>query len=180
MVAPLSLFGAAFLLVVAATLVVTGVHHFIKPTVGERSLESVLGLQPTRARLTNAIAGAVELALGTGLLIAIARARFGSAIPLLALSAALLSTYVGYLTLGVSFRSGATCGCGAVANQITGWTVVRAGLLAALALLSMIWFDDLPSLAVLPILPIGAALAVIVWWLPAAMSTPDSMEGRGW
>lgn len=178
----LVLLSACFSATVAMTFLVSGASHLMKPEVGESSIRAVLKLKHRPSAIFNAAAGATELGLGVGLIIALFRPGTMPAAPLLQLASLLLIGYAGYLLLALRQRTGASCGCGSVAEEATLWTVVRAGMLGLFAVTAAVAPDvELyrSQMAVLALVPIALALAVTIWRLPSAMRIPSITNPTG-
>jgi hypothetical protein len=94
-----------------------------------------------------------------------------------AASTVLFLAYLAFAAYLVRRRPGAPCACGATQEVVNGWTVARAGILAAAALAASI----APAAAYRPPRPgmygfvtvLGSlSLGVILWALPGALEDP--------
>lgn len=107
-------------------------------------------------------------------------------VPVLAAACALLTLYAvySYRVLRASGGRAVPCGCSGTDTPISGWVVLRAGAVAALALLAAVGADAVvgPAESVTRFAEAwlaGAVFAVLLWVLPEAMLDPAKEAGRG-
>ncbi len=161
--------GTAGAYAVAGTLLATGVGHLSAPAALPGALRAH-GLLPAPALVAAAVTAA-ELGLGGAAVIGLAGG--GGARGPLAGCAGLLALLAAYAAWVVRRRGGGPCGCSRADLPMTGWVGARAAALAGLALAGAATAGPVPPAAELPIVLLAAAaLACLLWQLPAAMHDP--------
>ena len=159
--------GAAGGYAAAATLLAAGAGHLRAPA-GLAAAVRAHGLLPAPALVAAAVAVA-ETTLGGAAAVALLGGPGRR--PVLAGCAVLLALLAGYAAWVVRRGRGGPCGCSRAPLPMTGWVGVRAGALAALALAGAASAG--PTATELPVVLLAAAaLACLLWQLPAAMHDP--------
>lgn len=167
-------------LTVVLVLLVAMVGHLRDPGAVRRALKAHRLLPLRAAGPVAAAAIGAELVLGVGGAIAVLT---GIGIrPLLAGMVLLFLTYAGYSLVALTSGSAGPCGCASAATLPLGpWVVVRALLLAALALVGLLGggvsLHDGTEVAIA--VAAAATLAVLLWQLPVAMHDPFVRRARG-
>ena len=159
---------------VAATLLASGAGHLRAPAALPAALRAH-GLLPAPVVVAAAVTAA-ELGLGG----AAAVGLLGGPGPRVALAgfAALLALLAAYAAWVVRRRRGGPCGCSRADLPMTGWVGARAAALAALALAGAATAGPVPPAAELPVVLLAAAaLACLLWQLPAALHDPATPGG---
>lgn len=158
---------------VAATLLATGAGHLRAPA-GLPAALRAHGLLPAPALVAAAVTAA-ELGLGGAAAVGLVR---GEGRVALAGCAGLLALLALYALWVVRARRGGPCGCSRADLPMTGWVGVRAAALAGLALAGAVATGPVPPAAELPVVLLAAAaLACLLWQLPAAMHDPVTVGG---
>ncbi len=166
-------------LTVVLVLLVAMVGHAADPGAVRRALKAHRLLPLRAAGPVAATAIGAELVLGVGGAIAVVT---GIGIrPLLAGMVLLFLTYAGYSLVALNSGSGGPCGCASSAKLPLGpWVVVRALLLAALALVGLLGggvsLHDGTEVAIA--VAAAATFAVLLWQLPVAMHDPYVQRAR--
>jgi hypothetical protein len=161
--------------VAAGTLLAAGAGHLRSPGVLPAALRAH-GLLPAPAAVA-AVVTAAEVGLGGAAVLAL----LGGPGPRVALAgcAVLLALLGGYAARVAASGPGAPCGCSRAPLPMTGWVAARAGALAVLALAGAVAAGSAPPAAAeLPVVLLAAAaLACLLWQLPAAMHDPATSGG---
>ncbi|GAA4879536.1 MauE/DoxX family redox-associated membrane protein [Serinicoccus chungangensis] len=182
----MSALAAACAWAVGAVLLASGLSHTRAPGSTRAALQAHGTLPAPTHRWLALGLGPVELVLAVGLLAAGAGLLGGPGVRALALGAAALCLgFAAYLRVVRRRTHGqeVPCGCGLGTAPVTGWSVLRAGLLAAFALVTL----ALPTgpWTAAPGAPVwaqvvvaaggGLALAVATAALPAARAVPAGL-----
>ncbi|KUG52839.1 hypothetical protein AVL62_14820 [Serinicoccus chungangensis] len=182
----MSVLAAAGLWAVGLVLLVSGLSHARAPRSTRVALRAHGTLPPAAHRGVALVLGPVELVLALGLLAGGLGVLDAAAVRALGLGAALLClAFAAYLRVVRRRTAGqeVPCGCGLGTTPVTGWSVVRAGLLGALALTGAalptgpwdagtgapVWAQVVVAAAG------GLALAVATAALPAARAVPAGL-----
>lgn len=176
-----NLLGNSLTMVIALVFLGSSITHLRTPSVGAASIQAVLELNPLASRILNKAAGLAEFGLGIGLFVSLLTRGIQVQKALLASSFILLGGYVMYLALALVGEPGAPCGCGSDSEQVTSWTVIRAGVLSVLAGIAAVTADmgrQETLFSVLAVTPLASAIAVVVWRLPSAMVVPSNTSAR--
>ncbi|WP_298888688.1 MauE/DoxX family redox-associated membrane protein [uncultured Serinicoccus sp.] len=182
----MSVLAAASTWAVALVLLVSGLSHARAPRSTRAALQAHGTLPSSAHRWLALVLGPVELVLAVGLL-AVGLGVLGRpVVPVLGLGAAVLCLgFAAYLHVVRRRTVGqeVPCGCGLGTTPVTGWSVVRAGVLGVLALAAVV----LPTgpWAAIPGAPVwaqvvvaaagGLTLAVATAALPAARAVPAGL-----
>lgn len=174
----MALLVTAAALAALGVLAFSGISHASHPGKFRQLLEQQRVWPPrTRPVLLVGTIG-IELLLGLGGLfvllsgigVPLARAVFAAA-------TALFLAYLAFAAYLLRRRPGAPCACGSTSEVVNGWTVARAGMLAAATLAAAI----APQAVAGPLRPGmygfvasagGLSLGVILWALPGALEDP--------
>ncbi|WP_298748623.1 MauE/DoxX family redox-associated membrane protein [uncultured Serinicoccus sp.] len=182
----MSVLAVASAWAVGLVLLVSGLSHVRAPRSTQAALSAHDLLPSSTHRWLALVLGPVELVLAVALLAGGLGVLGGPVARVLGLGAALLCLgFAAYLRVVLRRTAGqeVPCGCGLGATPVTGWSVVRAGLLGALALAAV----TLPTgpWTALPGAPVwaqavvaaagGLALAVGTAALPAARAVPAGL-----
>ncbi|SEG80445.1 hypothetical protein SAMN04489712_11382 [Thermomonospora echinospora] len=171
---------------VAFVLLIAFAEHLLSP----RSLPAALiahGTVPRRlvrplAGAVTAVEGALAAALVAAVVIDAPRAVLTG---ILAAAGVVLASYAAYThrLLRTAGGRAVPCGCSRADTPVSGWVVLRAGVPAALALLTALRADAVVTPAESAVrfaeasIP-GLVFAVLLWVLPEAMIDPDrALEG---
>lgn len=163
----LSLTGAEL---VFGTLLVTGAWHLrhrgtLLPQLDQQDLI------PRRGRaLVASLIGPAEVLVG--LLGGLALTRGAGLATATALALLVYGSYAAFAAVLWRRRPGTPCGCAGGDEPISGWVVLRAGLLALVAgsglateVASLPWTSSTGAAS----LPIAVAVGLVIWQLPVAM-----------
>jgi hypothetical protein len=172
--------GSVAAYAVVGTLLAAGAGHLAAPAMLPRAL-AAHGLLPAPAGVAVLVTAAEGLLGGAGA-VALVRADPGGLRTALA-GATVLLALVGAYAWRVTRRGpGGPCGCSRRQLPMTVWVAVRAGALAALALLGLALADSVvpparPGTDLVVVLLAAAALGCLLWQLPAAMHDPARAGG---
>lgn len=118
----------------------------------------------------------IELSLGAvGLTLALWHPASLAATATAAAMGLLFFLYAGYALFLLRRRPDAPCGCGDGTDPVNGWTAVRAVVLGVLAAVAAVVpaSSGKVSFDVLTAVVAAAAVGLILWQLPQAMSVPE-------
>jgi hypothetical protein len=175
----MALLVTAAALAALGVLAFSGISHASRPGKFRQLLEQQRVWPPrTRPALLVGMIG-IELLLGLGGLFVLL-SGIGAPPLARAVFAAATALFLGYLAFAAYLlrrRPGAPCACGSTSEVVNGWTVARAGMLAAAALAAAL----APQAVAGPLRPGmygfvaaagGLSLGVILWALPGALEDP--------
>ncbi|MQA24056.1 MAG: methylamine utilization protein MauE [Micromonosporaceae bacterium] len=174
-----ALLGSVAAWTVLLTLLVALVERATAPSVLRRAL-AAHGVLPAPAGFAAAVTAAEALLCGAGLVGLVG--GHGRALPAaLAGSALLFTGNAAYGWHVWSSRRPGSCGCSRWETPTSGWTVTRAGALAALALVALTTSGSImgPVRISADLVVVAAAAAVfttLLWVLPLAMREPAAPD----
>lgn len=169
------MFASVAALVCGGTLLVTGSWHATHRTEFVQVLHShkvwASSMVPAAAILVSVmevVTGALTLLWLVGDKLALEGALWGAG--------GLFAAFTAYLACLARWRTGVRCGCQGREGWVTWVTVLRSGLLAAFAAAGTLGARSLPAdppVVVNMVATLAAlGLAVLLWSLPAALSSP--------
>jgi hypothetical protein len=165
----MALLVTAAALAALGVLAFSGISHASRPGKFRQLLEQQRVWPPRTRPALLGFGGLFVLLSGIGAP-PLARAVFAAA-------TALFLAYLAFAAYLLRRRPGAPCACGSTSEVVNGWTVARAGILAAAALAAAI----APQAVAGPLRPGmygfvaaagGLSLGVILWALPGALEDP--------
>jgi hypothetical protein len=167
------------LLVTSGTLLFSGLGHARTIRLFRQSIASHRVWPDALESLLAPAVTMVELGIGVlGGYLAFTGGRDQFIVALSVAATSLFASYALYSLYLLRRRPGAPCGCSSAGGEVSEWVVIRAGLLAAIALVLLLGINEGVGVRLLsPVratIVIAAAVAtgVIIWNLPAAMSNP--------
>ena len=174
----MSYLGGIALVMVAATLTGSALHHVVTWRRFHADIAAQRVLPPVSVWPVAAGATLIELGLGAVLVSLAIGAVDGGALRRTAplLSAALFAVYAAYSTVLVRFRPGVPCGCGSSARPVSLWTALRAAVLCGVSLAAV----GASGLAEMTVAESAAVTALALVSAGAIWTVPDAFHVPGW
>ena len=175
-----SMFGMVFISAGSTLLVAAGFGHMLQPTGLEAHINSILSRDLQVARYFARAWGILEISLGAVALLTVSLWPTGPWTTGVIIAVSLLYTaFTVQLVWQKNREPNAQCACTGHLTPINNWTVGRSGILAVATFSGSRVFQTEYAYGAwtifLLVLP-GAALALILWHLPAATIVPRTID----